>query len=627
MRYKAENFFMVRIPIFSINEHLEIINEDKNMSEQVQALINNEIFMEGIAVASPELYKRVEKAKREGTVLGDKKIYNSLLKYAIRAYSRTTPFGLFTGIGIGLFSDNTNMLMTRISDCKKRARVDMEWVNHIVLMLENDFRFMEHIKLYSNNSVYLKGGRLFNTYLSDSYVLRKSRSNTIVSIKFTKQLERLLDLCENGAFFEEIVDDIKRCNPNADEVIIKEYIKTLLENGYLFSELRMQKSNVDPLQHIANYVRRFETEKIKYADIDKIVNLIDEYNECKIGCGRAKIRDIQSQMQEITSVKNYLQVDYKINLKKNNIGENVKKECEEIVTTLMELGTCFSEPQHLQKYKSAFMEKYGSYREISILKLLDPDMGIGAPEGYQYPSQFSGYFNNFSKVNNAFAKKFSQMLLDKVLYANFSGEKSVIITDQDIEKLKHGKRERGTTEYPDAIDMNFFIYAKDTEALNRGEYKLALGPNWGTDMAGRTLGRFSDMLNEKEKSLYDGLYAKVKDLVKDEYILAEIVEEPSKGRLGNIILNKNNAEYQTTIGCMKNMNIKQINVKDILVGVDRKTNNFYLKSKKYGKQIKYVSFNMLSPLFNSNIGRFVKEISSINVSKFYQLMQNLAMDF
>lgn len=626
MGYKAKNFFMVRIPILSINEYKEIVCAEKKMSEQIQEFINNPIFMEGIEIASPDLYNKIEKAKVDGSVLFDKKIYSSLLKYATRAYSRTTPFGLFTGFGIGYFSEKTNMFVSQDSNYQKRARADMEWVNKMVSILENDFKFMTHIKLYSNDSTYLKGERLLNTYLLNQDMQGKGEENTVASVRVTKQLEYVLQLCAKGNEFGKTVIALQEYNSNVEKVVIEEYIKKLLQNGYLYSELRMQKSNIDPLRYIAKYVRRFETDKIKYSDINRIIDLIDQYNEGKIGDGEAQIRNIKLKMQEIASVKNYLQVDYKLKLQKENIGENVKNKCEEIVTALMDLGMCFSEPQHLQKYKKIFMEKYGVYREIPILELLDSDMGIGAPEGYLRPNQFKGSFGNFSNIRNEAKEKFKQMILSKVIYANYVGDESITITDQDIEKIKSWKNDKYAVEYPSSIDMNFMIFAEDITSLNSGKYKLAVGPNWGTNMAGRTLGRFSDMLKEKEKKLYDGLYREDKNLIEDEYILSEIVEEPSRGRLGNVILNENSAEYQTTIGCMKNMNVKQINVKDILVGIDRKTNNFYLKSKIYGKKIKYTSFNMLNPLLNSNVGRFIKEVSSIEILKFYQVMQTLAMD-
>ena len=87
--YKVFPNAMIRIPL----QKQEFCNKD------YRSLINDEIFMEQLLVASPSLYNSVinidncsEKKKQSVKV--------SLNSYAKRAAFRTTPFGIFAAVNV-----------------------------------------------------------------------------------------------------------------------------------------------------------------------------------------------------------------------------------------------------------------------------------------------------------------------------------------------------------------------------------------------------------------------------------------------------------------------------------------------------------------------------------------------
>lgn len=627
MYYKAKDFFVARIPMFSRENYKKLTNIYNNMGEQIELLINDSVLMEGIAIASPDLYKKIEQSKENGTILSDKKVYMSLLKYAIRACTRTTPFGLFCGIAIGEFSEQTEITISSNEEHFKRARVDMEWLGKLFFMLEEDSDFMQNITIYSNDLVYHKGDRIINPFMFDRNSNKQYPRYIMSSVRYTEVLRDVLEMCKNGMLFSDVIEKVKKRNNGriSDEKVIT-YLQSLLFNGYLISEFRIAKSNINPLQYLRKCLEKNPCDVIGYKDLCDIDEQISMYNAVQFGEGIKKLENIEEKMAKIVRAKNYLQVDYKVDTKTCNINSRVKAQCELIVEKLVKLGASMPEAEYFQKYKQCFKEKYGFYREVPLLELFDEEEGLGAPDSYGMPERQSALVYPRNLWDDNFKKQLKDWIRNKILSSYKSNDKEVIITDEDINNLEANLPSISIENTPISMDMYFFIHAKDEKAIDKGEYELAIGPIYGIDKAGRTIGRFSDMLDDQELKKYDNLFLETQELIKDKYILAELIEEPISGKMGNVIMNHNIAKYQTVLGGISNREVKQISIKDILVGLDRKTDMFYLKSKSLNKRIRYTSFNMGNPTLGTNIQRFLREVSSIGELNFIRVIHELIID-
>lgn len=77
-------------------------------------LIKELNFEEAIAIASNDLYQNLNKENSIDRLI--------LQKYLIRASTRCTPFGLFSGVSKGKLSEENNLVL---SDYKKKSMVDI----------------------------------------------------------------------------------------------------------------------------------------------------------------------------------------------------------------------------------------------------------------------------------------------------------------------------------------------------------------------------------------------------------------------------------------------------------------------------------------------------------------------
>lgn len=627
IHYKAKDFFWVRIPIFSRENYKELTNVCNDMEEQIELFINDSVLMEGIAVASPDLYKKIEQSKEDGTIRSNKKIYMSLLKYAIRACTRTTPFGLFCGITMGEFLEKTEIIVDSNEKYCKRARADMEWISQLFFMLEEDSDFMQNVTIYVNDLLYKKGDRVINPCVFDRNSNKKYPKYIVSSVRYTGVLHEVLEMCKKGVLFREVVDEIiNRYNGKISKEKAVTYVQTLLLNGYLISEFRIAKSNFNPLKYLRKCLEKNPCDVEWYKELCDIDKQISTYNPAKLGEGLKILEKIEEKMSKITRVKNYVQIDYKVNTLNCSVNHRVKEKCELIVEKLVKLGTGLSESDYFQRYKQCFKEKYGFYREVPLMKLLDEEEGLGAPESYSMPKRQSAIINPWNLQEDEYKKKLKRWIKKKILLAYKNDCKEIIITEEDIEELEVNLPSVSMENTPASMDMFFFIHAKDEKSIDKGEYELGIAPVYGIDKAGRAIGRFSDMLDNQESENYSRLFLETQELIKEKYILAELIEEPLSGKMGNVIMNQNIAEYQTVVGGISGQGVKQINIRDILVGLDRKTDKFYLKSKSFNKRILYTSFNMGNPVLGSNIQRFLREVSSAGELNFLRVINELLID-
>ncbi len=632
MEYRAKDFIMIRVPLLSEEFLNFVLNESVNKENKLMELVENNIFMEAIQIASPDLYHMiVANKKNEQNSIMNQKILNSLCKYAVRASSRTTPFGLFCGFCVGTFGDKTLLILNNKNNAlEKRARADAEWIDNIIVKLEKNKKFMKKIRVFKNTVLYRKGHRLINPYLSNENIKKNTAVDISSSIRYSEQVEQALELCKSGITFEDLETEMCKRYSKTDHMIIETFLWGLLENGYIISELRMPKANINAIKYLSEIIKRTSLEGELLIDLLEIQKMMEAYCRTCVGEGIYLFDKLQDKMKGVLENSNYMQVDLKTNMNNPQVSLEIKKECENIANKLAKISGYLEGNNNINDYKKEFLERYSTYMEVPLLELLDPELGLGAPAGYIYPNSSR---NMNGKNNDYFAKAtndLKQYLIDKISYSAYTStpnieftDNDVVFTDEDIDYIDHILEKYKKNVLPDSFEMNFFIFASDEKEIEKGNYKIGIGPNVGSDRAGRIWGRFADMLSVDEKKKYDDLYYRLKDSFEENYELIEIQEEPLSSRVGNIILNCNCSEYQTTIGCIGNEEKKNLELSDIVVGVDIKSNDFYLRSKSLNKRVKFITFNMLNTLVESNMCRFVREISSNRDSCVSRLVDGL----
>lgn len=602
--FKPCDFFLVRIPLLPLNTYLEVLSGQHCQSEahETEKRLKEEaassIIQEAIAVASPSLRSflecletRIESDRK--TLQKYEKTLISFLRYFIRMTTRTTPYGLFSRVGQGYFGDRSDLDIGSVSNNRKRARPDMEWIFHIIKLIESDPVIVDELKVFRNKTMMFKGNRVKLPVRSQYGMLNLETSPVgTTSIGLSEVVDFTLQTAEEPIEVGVLKHAILKAFPEATTDIVHHFLSQLLEQEFLLSELRPPFMDVSPLEHIQDVLSRKNDAQQWVKLLSDIKGLLTHYEECPIGEGELIYRQLTKAMQDVAKKDNLVQVDVK--LEKNvmlprSVADDVVLGAELMCKMFVDDGTGLTE------YLNRFLEKYGVYQEVPIQELFDPDWGLGTPEAYQ-----SGMRPEVQQ--NLYAR--NSVLFQLASEAICQGAVEILLTDEHIQQLTVVD---SADKAPESLEIYYTLLADSAQHVDQGDYRLVLGASAGSSGAGKTMGRFLDMLDptfiEKLKHAYTHHQRCHPDAV-----MAEMVFMPANGRVANIMIGRNVMEYEIVSGTTSSKDKEHtLHVDDLLVGATY--DRFYIKSKRLGKEIIPIQTHMFNHRISPNIFRFLSDVS------------------
>src|SRR5581483_9521622 len=237
-----------------------------------------------------------------------------------------------------------------------------------------------------------------------------------------------------------------------------------------------------------------------------------------------------------------------------------------------------------------------------LLDLLSPENGLDAPLDYQCPPPFSSRPSPLGKESSVSR---DQLLLGLVTGALNRGLLEVELTDELQQRL-----ERWTpklAEAPLSLEIYLQLSAHSRQAIDRGEWTVIVGRNCGTPNAGRTFGRFYDLLGEPGLQALRTLCEREERLLPD-VIFAELSYQPLHARLANVAIRPPLRTYEIAVGTTPSVPPEKVlSLGDLVVGVQN--GRFYLRSLRLGKQVRVCQGHMLNITKAPNVCRFITEIA------------------
>lgn len=581
----------VRIASGSMDAYHETLRQD-------QDAVSDDVFKESILAASFDLYESMSRKQ-------DKKRYDelqrSLMKYNIRRMARCTPYGLFSGVGIVKFAENTKISFSS-KDIKKRTRVDMKWLYGYIGQALKRGEALEKLCVKRNRLCYANGDRLINPYFSAGGNSSQAQ-NSVFTIRYTKAVKFVLSHCEDYVLCGELLSKLEKEFQVSREKARK-LLDGLIQNEFLQVEIYPPVINTDPTRYVTDKLRKAGAAE-DAEHLERIQKEIIRYDSLTIGEGAGQYLNIRSAMERLHREKDYLQIDCKVDLKECEISYKVAEEIEKTVNMLAALAAGYEEQRYLSGYKEEFLEKYGYDTEVPLLEMLDYNLGIGVPANYQNSKKsFVPY-----ETKNQYLDACNAILLNKAFEAVKQGESVIEILDEDIERIMKGAS-FDETKLLNSFDVFGQIIADHPQKIDDGAFEIVLSGCIASAGGLNTLGRFSDLFWER-----NGYDAKVlereKRLLGDEYVIAELVEQFNAGRIANVDMNRNSLDYQICVGCQGCSGKTVIEIDDIYVGIDSKSNQFYAKSHRLNKKIYARTTHMLSNFIGSSAYRFLRDISSL----------------
>ncbi|WP_343608301.1 lantibiotic dehydratase family protein [Chryseobacterium oranimense] len=577
IKYKNFNKFLLRTPTlgFDIDEISKVEFE------------NNLLFKEAIFNSSNELYHEMEKYI-ENLITNEKekeKIFSSLFKYWRRIRTRTTPYGLFSGVTAGFITSEVSEIILN-NEINRFIRLDMEIICSLIEKLEKIVKY--NIFYFPNDTLY----KVFNElrYYEAKFNENKHFKYSISSVYSTSILKKIIKYAQKGAKIKSIISFVTEIENEISNQEAEDFILELIDSKILISEITPSITNGDPLNYLIDILiqRNVQTDIVSL--LTKIKNIIESYDPINPEFSYNLVTYILDKMDINYSKKNIFQIDLYKGSNVSNLNNEICNDILSAILFLTKLNQRNNKNGNLELFKKVFTEKFEG-REIDFLFACDADVGIG------YPVSYNGepYVNDLTKglrlplkntqdddslnLNNQ-----QKLLFDKIIETVRLGENEIILTDEDVEnKSLHDL-------YP-TFYCSFEIVGKEE---NQHILKLnSAGGNSGANL----LARFSHLSSDIDDF--------IKEIAKKEQELValpilEIVHIPNP-RIGNVIIRPKMRDYELTILTNSSSSCKSIPVSDLTISIVEE--KIILKSKTLNSEVKIAHTNALNHSM-SNIPAF-----------------------
>jgi len=600
--YQFFDEFVVRTPLFSRKNFQDQLSRSEISDSELKEIYSNPVFLEALYLASPHLHDEACKWIRSEKDFSSKefqKLKQTLLKYYSRISCRCTPFGLFSGVGLGSF-DKIRMTIP-VSEEIRDTKLDM----HFLVSLAQHFVVQPEIRkkllFFPNNSIYKVGSKI--RYVEYQYTEGK-REYIISSAPISEELQQVLHFSKQGRTIGEIAAIL--VNEETALWEAEEFIEELISNQVLVSELEPNVSGNNFLDIIIAVLNKIKAND-KAQTLFDIKNKLNELDQ-NIGNPALKYTEIESLIKAFNlkyEQKYLFQTDlyYK--------GEFVlsghwKQQLKKGISFLNKI-TLSQKQSYLEEFKKAFYERFET-QEMPLAYVLDTEIGVGYKQNIA-SNGIHPYLEDLpipdSSEKNVL--KFSlnpvQKILNEKLQEAITENRQVIsLADEDFEGFIEN-----WNDLPETISFMTEIISEN------GNEKLCVG-NGGGSSAANLLGRFcsekadvhnlTKAITEKEEMLRQAEYG-------NDEILAEIIHLP-EARIGNIIRRPTIRSYEIRYLAQSVLpEEKQISVDDLYISL--RNNTIVLRSKTLNKKVRPYLTNAHNYFTNTlPVYHFLSELNSEN---------------
>ncbi len=257
------------------------------------------------------------------------------------------------------------------------------------------------------------------------------------------------------------------------------------------------------------------------------------------------------------------------------LSDQVQEELTQSVEVLWKMspGT-----KYLRDYHEKFLERYGQWRTVPLLELLDENKGLGIPSK-----------TSPKKEESWLQQAFVESIRDR--------KKEIVLTDAMIPSNPD------KTLAPLSFDLFTEIYADSAAAINSGEFLISAFPVLAESEGCSSFGRFIDLLQPSATK-------KIEKFLRDEEALepyccfVECSYFPQNPKHANVAIHPNLRSSVLELGYGKQ---STLTLDDIYVGATDK--RLYLTLKDGQKEIVIRALDVLNLDLAPPVVRFIRAVS------------------
>ncbi len=404
-------------------------------------------------------------------------------KFLNRMTTRPTPFGLFAGVAPGYFSDSPAPPRMAPSTGKRVAHADFRWLMPVVRELEQDPDLLAEAIAYRSPFLRAKGDHVV-LYRGSTSGAEQSR----LAIRRNPALTFILEECGATGAAVQALCTKGAAQLNVDAGALFRLVQKLVGLDMLYTDLRPTLTGDDPLEE---EIGRLEQAGKHPITLKTALNTIRTLGGADTD--PLPLEALTQTYEALGSIgKSTDRVHFTLRTGMHvQLPETVKQDAASAMRLMQALSPRRLGMRGLRKYHLEFLERYGIDRVVPITTLVDPDRGVGVPRGYSWPKQDLGPDSDFEDETNE--RREGRLAR---LYAGSlrQGLKEVVLGEDDLTELSYSDFDPNDCQL--GAELYVSISAPTWQAVQAGNYWIALGPNPGSHFAQSTAGRFLGVLPE-----------------------------------------------------------------------------------------------------------------------------------
>jgi thiopeptide-type bacteriocin biosynthesis protein len=414
----------------------------------------------------------------------------SVARYVLRMSGRSTPVGLFAGVGPAQFGSQPSV---RFGACHRAvATADASWVVAIVAELERCRDLLARLPVIANTAVFVRGDRLVVPYPPRSGpVISSSAPAEEASVRNTPAVRLALSAAQTPVAFGALAGKIAAEFPTAPAATIATMLNQLVEQHVLITSLHAHSGLPDAFGHVMAQLDSVDAESVPdvadfvlqlraiYASLMRHNNP-DDSSDAPV-FRSALTRDM---LVLAPAVRRPLAVDLSLDCSLV-LPQGVAKEAEAAASVLARLSAYPFGTPSWKDFFSRFFARYGVGSPVPLRDVADPDVGLGFP---------AGYLGGAPEPQEPVSARHKR-LLALAQSAALDGRREIVLDEQSIAGLAPGGRD--AVRLPPHLELCFRLHSRSMDAVNRGDFELAVVSV--SRAAGTMSGRFLGLLEPTQR--------------------------------------------------------------------------------------------------------------------------------
>ncbi|MFI9503417.1 lantibiotic dehydratase [Nocardia sp. NPDC052566] len=589
--YRALDWLMVRAPLLPVEEYLALGAAPDRPSETASRtmLPADPRVRRALTVGSGDLIRALEHPGADARA----RLAVKLQRYLIRMSSRPTPFGMFAGVGLAEWGTQTDLA---IADAPPivRTRPDMGWLLDFVATVEKRDEVRAGLRWFANPAAFVQADRVF---LSERASIGDDAepAQRAMSLRATTAVRRALECARTPVPYHDLLDRLT-VELGADSERVAHLLDQLWEQTLLLTDLRPPLTAAAPARYVAQRLSSIPAAAADAAALNDLLERIDAWDALdhdQAAAAHPKLVVTAQSVHAAKTEKGPFQTDMGLPFAGTRVSRAIADEAERTAELLLRLTSWPTGLAHLDSYRNSFLERYGMDREVGLLELIDPEIGLGAPgeRVTTAPDDSRRYLRD-------------RTLTDLALTAIRDRTQVVELDAATIAKLEIQPIE--SAKVPTSLDISLFVVATSAAAVDAGDYQVVVGPNMGASVAGRVLGRFADVIGPRADAALRAS-ADAEAAARPGRVWAEVSYLPRPNRLANVTIRPLARQWELAFDTTPSAPADRVlPLSELVVGV--RDNRFVVRWSRTGEEVMPCAGHMLNSQMAPTALRFLDEI-------------------